>query len=615
LIKQPKQTASIFGVGIQIVRFLPGKLRRQLLPLLIIQVATAAVEMLSLGVIAAWASIVSDPGYVAEKILASQTWGPRLPGVLTTVVENASHLIVASSVLVVVAIGLKNCLQLMVTYWSGRLAANVDGFIGDQLMSRYMAMPYEWHTDKNPADLIQTVQWRGYFGNYFIGTTLLTLSDVFLIFMMMAAVLVADPLILIFAIIVLGIGAFLIFGRIKKVIDRLTVKTRDLYLIINRLINQLLYGVKDVKISARENQFLGTFETGVYTLARYQALQRIINRAPVWLLETAGFAGIALTVIILIVVLAVPIAKLAGILALIAVSAWRILPAINRILTGMATLREAMPYIQKIFSYIDLLGSTKPPQGRMPSDKTPRPHFRKEIRLRDVAFAYAARDEIILQDIDIAIAKGNTVGIVGLSGSGKSTLADILIGLLAPTGGGVYIDGTRLSQRSRGAWRQAVGYVPQHPYIVDGSIVENVAFGYAPAEISREKVLACCRMAAMDFLERMPEGIDTVVGERGAKISGGQQQRIAIARALYKEPQVIIFDEATSSLDSKSERGILQTIYSLKGKQTLIIIAHRLNTVENCDVVIWLNQGQTEKIGRPSEVLAAYQEEEIEATS
>lgn len=572
-------------------------------------------EMAALGAIAGWASIVSDPRYMAQRLMTSPDWHPLLPDALFDIINNPQHLIIFSSIVVVIAIGLKNSLQLVVTYWSGRLAAGVDGFVGDQLMSRYIAMPYEWHTDKNPADLIQSVQWRGYIGNYFVGNTLLTLSDVFLIVMMMAAILVADPLIMMIALIVLGTGAILIFGRIKKIIDRLTVKTRDLYLKINRLINQLLYGIKDVKISARENQFLGTFESGVYTLARYQALQRIINRAPVWLLETAGFAGIALTVIILVAVLAVPTAKLAGILALIAVSAWRILPAINRILTGMATLREAMPYIQKIFSYIDLLGSTQPTQLQVPSDPTLPPQFRHEIRLEAVSFAYAARDDIILKDIDISIAKGKTVGIVGLSGSGKSTLADILIGLLVPTGGGVYIDGIKLNRQSRGTWWQAVGYVPQHPYIVDGSIVENVAFGYAPEEISREKVLACCRMAAMDFLERLPDGIDTIVGERGAKISGGQQQRIAIARALYKEPQVIIFDEATSSLDSRSERAIQQTIYSLKGLQTLIIIAHRLNTVENCDAVIWLNQGRTEKIGRPSEVLAAYQEEEIEATS
>lgn len=188
-------------------------------------------------------------------------------------------------------------------------------------------------------------------------------------------------------------------------------------------------------------------------------------------------------------------------------------------------------------------------------------------------------------------------------------MVDIIIGLLEPNRGQIIIDGYELDDSKRYTWIKKLSYVPQSPYIFDGSIAENIAFGVEPSKIDRNFVLRCCEMAYMkDILNILPEGIDTIIGERGVRLSGGQRQRVAIARALYTKPELMIFDEATSSLDRKSEKAIQDTINALKGNKTLIIVAHRLKTVEKCDCLIWLEEGKVRMIDRPESVLCEYEE-------
>ena len=213
----------------------------------------------------------------------------------------------------------------------------------------------------------------------------------------------------------------------------------------------------------------------------------------------------------------------------------------------------------------------------------------------------------MLEAVSFCVAKGETVGIVGESGAGKSTLMDLLMGLLTPTSGALCLDGQPLDDSGRRGLAEIIGYVPQFPYIYDATLAENVAFGVLRAEIDMARVEAACRQAAVhEFLVQLPEGYQTVLGERGVRLSGGQQQRVCIARALYRKPEVLIFDEATSSLDTKSEKQIQQTIMRLKGSVTMILVAHRLSTVEGCDRLVWIEDGRVRQIGSPDEVLPGY---------
>jgi len=236
-----------------------------------------------------------------------------------------------------------------------------------------------------------------------------------------------------------------------------------------------------------------------------------------------------------------------------------------------------------------------------------RPSFGQELRAEHLAFHYDGSDTAVLENVDFCVPKGETVGIVGESGAGKSTLMDLLMGLLTPTSGALCLDSHPLDEAGRRGLAEIIGYVPQFPYIYDATLAENIAFGVPSADIDMLRVEAACRQAAVhEFLAQLPEGYDTVLGERGIRLSGGQQQRVCIARALYRKPEVLIFDEATSSLDTKSEKQIQQTIMRLKGSVTMILVAHRLSTVEGCDRLVWIENGRVRQVGTPAEVLPGY---------
>ena len=296
--------------------------------------------------------------------------------------------------------------------------------------------------------------------------------------------------------------------------------------------------------------------------------------------------------------------KITGTIALLAVASWRILPAMSRILNSTNAIRQSLPYAHSVLKYLQEIAHL----SETTDNQINTVRFHTEFKVENISFTYHGANRKALDNISLTIPRGRTFGIIGTSGAGKSTLVDIIIGILQPSSGRLLLDGQELSTSNLKAWQALIGYVPQTPYIAPASLAENVAIGIKTEEINHDKVLQCCRMAAMeDFLHQLPDGLDSFIGERGVKLSGGQRQRVAIARALYHDPEVIIFDEATSALDSKNEESIQQTIYSLKNKMTLIIIAHRLSTVEDCDEIIWLENGTIKMTGPPKFIIAEYQ--------
>jgi len=296
-----------------------------------------------------------------------------------------------------------------------------------------------------------------------------------------------------------------------------------------------------------------------------------------------------------------------GMMALLVVAAWRVLPGINQVLSGLATMKGSLEYVHKVMKYLkDIELYQNENLAPMAAQYDDIAAFENELRFEHLSFSYDNCQDYAVKDVSFTVRKGQSVGIIGKSGAGKSTLVDILIGLLPPSGGRITIDEKVLSPALQRSWTNKIGYVSQSPYIYDGTLAGNVAFGLEEKQIDREKVLESCQMAAIGFIENLTEGIDTPIGERGVRLSGGELQRVAIARALYHKPEVMVFDEATSALDSQNEKEIQKTIYSLKGKLTLIIVAHRLTTVEGCDVLICLKKGKIAKIGPPDIVLPWY---------
>jgi len=507
----------------------------------------------------------------------------------------------------IILVILKNITKGFVSYWVTWFGATLEVHFGKILLGGFLTMNYEWHLSRNSADLVMAMNWRTYFGRNFITQVLKIFNDLLMVIVMLLALLIVQPMISLIVLIVLGGTSAFIYGNIRKRLDRIASIAVDYSLAINKEVTMAIHGVKDVKISKKESTFEKKFTDNGIPLARIFGLQQFLSALPVIIFETAGFIMLAVSIWLMMFFSGSSTAVITGTIALLAVTAWKVLPAVARILGSITRLRNSMPYITSQIRYVNQIEDiaiSEPPKNPMMSGSI----FKKDICFEKVSFSYQGTEIEALRDLDFIIEKGKTIGIIGISGAGKSTLVELITGLFIPSKGRILVDGKVLNRDLLPDWLGLIGYVPQSPYIYDGTFAENVAFGSQGDEIDRDRVIECCNMASMqDFMDNMPNGIDSFIGERGVKLSGGQQQRVAIARALYNEPEIMIFDEATSSLDTKSEKAIQNTIYSFKGKQTLIIIAHRLSTVVDCDCVIWLEKGIVKMIGKSNEVLDSFQ--------
>jgi len=597
-------TKSFINVFGEIFGRLPGNRRVQFWLLFMYIIFVSAIATISTGSIALFAVAFSS----SEKILNSK-YIVIAQGVLQMdFLTSPKGIMIFLSFLIVFLVGIKNVLESLQLYLVARFAAAIDAYFGAVLFNGFIHMPYQWHLNRNSADIILALQWRSYIGFHFINAALIIMSDISLTLFLLVILLLVNPYVSTIIFVLSGITAYLIYKKIHHLQEREAEKCKEYDLSINRQMTKGIHGIKDVKVSG-QTSFLTNFEKAAYHLSRIQGMRNFFGKIPKGLLETIGFAMLSGTAVFMLFYAKISMVEVTGFIGLLIVAAWRILPATTRIMNGFMLIRNILPYIRVEMRHINDIEQNAVFPPNLDNNSFEGLTFDNEIRLKDVHFAYQNRKKYVLTDINFCIRKGQTVGVVGCSGVGKSTLVDIIIGLLRPDKGQVVIDGYPLDILNHYAWMKKLGYVPQSPYIFDGSIAENIAFGVEVSEIDRGFVLECSRMAYMqDILDTMPQGIDTLIGERGVRLSGGQRQRVAIARSLYTRPELMVFDEATSSLDRKSERAIQDTIGTLRGSKTLIIVAHRLKTVEQCDLVIWLEAGKVRLADRPEKVLCEYEE-------
>ena len=457
------------------------------------------------------------------------------------------------------------------------------------LLVKYTTQPYEFFLNRNSANLSQLLFSEvSEVVNNVILPSLKVVSSVIVIFSIFLLLLFVDPVVIVFISIVLGGGFLAIYLVTRRLLSRLgaqRAKDNSARFIIA---SETLGGIKELRLMGRERTYIDRFHTVSKRFAQQQSVAKVIGDVPHFAVQAIAFGGI----LVLVLYLTARHSGLEGAMPLIALYAfagYRLLPAFQELFKNATQLNYMGAGLDNLLADME-----RPSVHRIPqADSTSELLLDGDIALNRVCYAYKG-DRKVLDGLTFEIPKGSCVALVGTTGAGKSTTIDVVMGLLQPDTGYVSVGGLELNSENLPLWQRNIGYVPQSIYLADASIAENIAFGVPSDSIDMAAVERAARTAHIhDFVTTaMPQGYQSRIGERGARISGGQRQRIGIARALYHNPQVLVFDEATSALDNATESAVMEAVSELAGQKTIILVAHRLTTVKKCDVIFLLEDGR-----------------------
>jgi len=472
--------------------------------------------------------------------------------------------------------------------------------LGRKLVASYLHQPYETFLNRHSSDLGKSVLAEV---QEVVVSALIPLMQLIahgaVAAALLALLIAVDPLLALYVALGLGIGYGGIYLILRRWLKRIGAERAEARRIQFKTLAEAFGGIKEVKVGLLEEAMIRQYEVPARRFARNVTSAQLAKQMPRYLLEVFAFGGMLLVVLYLM--RNTGLQRALPIIALYALVSYRLMPAIQQVYAQLSTLRFAGPALDAIHAELSTLRTA--PLNRPAA--APVPLLEREIRLADVVYAYPGSARKVLRGIDLAIAAGSTVGLVGATGSGKTTTVDIILGLLTPQSGALSVDGMVITAENMRSWQRCVGYVPQNTYLCDDTIASNIAFGVRRDRIDRAAVEQAARIANLhDFVaSELPSGYETLVGERGVRLSGGQRQRIGIARALYHRPRVLILDEATSALDTLTEQSVMEAVHNLGDDITVILIAHRLTTVQPCDRIYFLEKGRVAAQGRFDELM------------
>ena len=447
-----------------------------------------------------------------------------------------------------------------------------------RLFKNYTNLPYKRFVKRNSAELIKTIVNEASNLSFYIQSLLLMFSEFFTVVLLYALLLLMDWKMTLVLTILLGAKVLFLLFFLKKRIEKEGTRRSTMQSKFYKILNETFGNFKIIKLIQNEEKLYSEFSSISHGYAKANIVSNTLNQLPRLSLETIGFS-VLIGIVVYVLFKYNDANFVLPIISMYALALYRILPALNRILSNYNTILFLSNSLDIVYSDLSYTPQT---EGKDFID------FKSKIELTNVSFEYN-KNKKVLENINIFINKGEKVAFVGESGSGKSTLVDLIIGLYKPLSGEIVIDDKKLTTDNVKSYRSKVGYIPQSIYLFDGTVGENVAFGY---EYNKEKIIEVLKKANIyDFLYSK-EGIDTLVGDGGIQLSGGQKQRIGIARALYSDPEILVLDEATSALDNETEAKIMDEIYETSQDKTLLIIAHRLSTIERCDRKIMLSNGK-----------------------
>ena len=559
--------------------------RRRTVLILLLMLVGSVLETFSLGLVVPVVGLLVKPNYVQNF--------PAIDNFLGHPSE-VKFAVIAMTSLVVVYF-LKSAFLVWSSWIQSGFSLGITARVGRELFENYLHQPYPFHLQRNSSVLIRNSQGSSALMGGVFDPMLSIMTDSLVTLGLFSLLIKLEPIGSLTTLAVFGLSAYLFRRFTSARIKKWGIAQNNYRRMIIQHLQQGLGGVKDVKILGREEYFTSEYSDqllGSAAVVRRYNVSQMMPRTGLEILTITGLAVLVSTM----VVSGKDLSSVLPVLGLFGAAAFRLVPAVSRMVIMVQTIAINRPIVNELFHDLSLRTSHSP--KRQSHDG-----FAQVLEVSELSFKYETAPTNALSNVSLRVKRGEAVGLVGPSGSGKSTLVDVLLGLMAPASGAVLVDGVNVQDRIRW-WQDQIGYVPQSIFLTDDTLRRNVAFGLPKSEIDNAAVDAAIRAAQLEeFVNSLPLGLETVVGERGVRLSGGQRQRIGIARALYHNPDVLVLDEATSSLDTETEHGVMQAVQALQGEKTVIIVAHRLSTVEYCDRLYRLESSRIVDEGTFAEVM------------
>jgi ATP-binding cassette, subfamily B, bacterial PglK len=547
--------------------------------MLALTLMTSIAEVISLGAVVPFIGILTEP----ERIFNAPIFSNYIQ---FAGIEKPTDLVLPLVVSFSAAAILAGILRLALLWVSIRLSNSIGVDLSVEAYKKTLYQPYRSHIARNSSQLISGITQKVAAATNLL-TSLITLATSALLFFAIISTLIyINPYVASISIFCFG-SCYALIGwktRIRLKINSQSIAYQQTQAV--KTLQEGLGAIRDVLLDGTQSIYTKTYKNSINHLLKATGENQFITLGPRYVMETIGM--------VLVAIFAYSLNNQSGgigaalpVLGALAVGAQRLMPLLQQLYGNWSVVTGSQATLKDV---LDLL---EQPLPKYVGDLSPKPlTFSKEIRFERVCFRYEEKGDWTLKDFSFSIPKGARIGFIGKTGSGKSTLLDLLMMLLEPTQGYIVVDGCNLTEQNRRAWQLAIAHVPQHIYLADASIAENIAFGVESSQIDFESVKDAAEQAQLvDFIETLPEGYSTIVGERGARLSGGQRQRIGIARAMYKKAKILIFDEATSALDIDTENAVMATIDGLNNESTILMVAHRLSTLQKCNLIVKLENG------------------------
>lgn len=564
--------------------------RTKMIFLFMMMIIMAILEMIELASIMPFLSVLGEPQVIKTNpyLFAAYSYFGF---------KSSNSFLVALGLLTLALLVIATAVKSLTKYSLYRFSNMRRNSIGARLLRKYLSQPYLYFLNRNTSELSKTILSEvDQVVSFSIESSLSLLVYGAVSLAMLGLIVMVNPL---FALAIFGVfGAF--YSIVYLLSHRLLAYTGNLRISANtaryKTSSEVLGGIKDLKVLGRENAYIREFEHASVLYSKCLSTAQIISEVPQHMLELLAFGLVLLILLYVMIFQGVVLGAMLPVIGLYVLGILRLKPSINQIYVALTRMRVGAPILEQLVK--EFSGKSITPEYVGDEDKK-RLRYTKDMVFENVSFKYPGASSQTISDISLRILANTTVGVVGPTGAGKTTLIDLILGLLPVNSGRILIDGIELCTDNTRSWQNNIGYVPQSIFLADDTVSKNIAFGVPDKQCDQNAIEQACRMAQIhDFIMTLPKGYNTVIGERGVRLSGGQRQRLGIARALYHDPDLLVLDEATNALDSATEAEVMSAINKMCGKKTIIMIAHRTNTVQNCEQIVALNNGRIVEEGK-----------------